>query len=182
MKIFQKNLMASEDIQSLLGTGVFYDGEGELAEIHDGAAVVVGDIEAHSVYTGLKDVNVRKITAPTAATDVVAIVDYVNRSEGEIMGNIYREGYQTAGLVAPAGKQVRYRILEKHDSFYLGTDNFVGVPAVGKYAIPTANSTAWTITESAAEEGVCLKIETTKKLTEGAVDTDTLYFCTVVVA
>ena len=181
MKIFQKNLMASEDIQSFLGTGVFYNGD-ELAEIHDGAAVVIGDIEAHSVYNNLKDVNVRKITAPTSVTDKVAIVDYVNRSEGEIMGNLYREGYQTAGLVAPAGKQVRYRILKEQDSFYLGTDNFEGTPVVGKYAIPTVDSTLWTITDEKATEGVCLKIETTKPLTEGAVNTDTLYFCTVVVA
>lgn len=181
MKIFQKNLMASEDVQSFLGTGVFYNGD-ETAEIHDGAAVVVGDIEAHSVYANMKDVNVRKITAPKAATDVVAIVDYVNRSEGDIMGNTYREGIQTAGLVAPAGKQVRYRILAKGDSFYLGTDNFAGAPEVGKYAIPTANDTVWTINDVATTEGVCLKIETTKPLTEGAVNTDTLYFCTVVVA
>lgn len=181
MKIFQKNLMASEDVQSFLGTGVFYDGEAT-APIHDGAAVVVGDIEAHSVYTNMKDVNVRKLTAPEAATDVVAIVDYVNRSEGEIMGNTYREGIQTAGLEAPAGKQVRYRILVKGDSFYLGTDNFAGTPAEGKYAIPTAGDTVWTISDSKADEGVCLKIETTKPLTEGTINTDTLYFCTVVVA
>ena len=181
MKIFQKNLMASEDVQSFLGTGVFYDGE-EKAAIHDGAAVVVGDIEVHSVYANMKDVNVRKLTAPEAATDVVAIVDYVNRSEGEIMGNVYREGIQTAGLEAPAGKQVRYRILSKGDSFYLGTDNFVGAPAEGKYAIPTAGDTVWTIADAVADKGVCLKIEATKPLTEGAVNTDTLYFCTVVVA
>lgn len=179
MKIFQKNLMASEDIQVLLGTGVFYEG-GNKAPVHDGALVEVGDIEAHSIYANLKDVNVRKITAPTAATTKYAIVDYVNRSQGEIMGVTYREGVKTAGQVAPAGKQVRYRILGKNDSFYLGTDNFVGVPAVNKYAIPTADSTLWTITDSVAEEGLCLKIETTKPLTEGTVDTDTLYFCTVV--
>ena len=181
MKIFQKNLMASEDVKSFLGTGVFYDGD-TTAEIHDGAAVVVGDVENHSVYAKLKDVNVRKITAPTAATDKVAIVDYVNRSEGEIMGNTYREGIQTAGLVAPAGKQVRYRILQVGDSFYLGTDNFEGTPAEGKYAVPTANDTVWTIVDDKATEGTCLKIETTKALTEGAVNTDTLYFCSVVVA
>ena len=181
MKIFQKNLMASEDVQSFLGTGVFYDGA-EKAAIHDGAAVVVGDIEAHSVYANMKDVNVRKITAPESETDVVAIVDYTNRSEGKIMDVTYREGIQTAGLVAPAGKQVRYRVLVKGDTFYLGTDNFAGTPAEGKYAIPTAGDTTWTIVDTVAEEGVCLKIEATKALTEGAVNTDTLYFCTVVVA
>lgn len=181
MRMFQKNLMASEDVQSFLGSGVFYDG-GSTAAIHDGAAVVIGDLEDHAVYSGIKDINVRKITAPSAATDVVAIVDYTNRSEGDIMGNTYREGVQTAGLEAPAGKVVRYRILAKHDSFYLATGNFVGVPAEGKYAIPTANSTLWTVAEEATTDGVCLKIETKKPLTEGTVNTDTLYFCTVVVA
>ena len=125
MRMFQKNLMASEDVQSFLGSGVFYDG-GNTAAIHDGAAVVIGDLEDHAVYSGIKDINVRKITASSAATDVVAIVDYTNRSEGDIMGNTYREGVQTAGLEAPAGKVVRYRILAKHDSFYLATGNFVG--------------------------------------------------------
>jgi hypothetical protein len=179
MKIFQKNLMASEDVQVLLGSGVFYEGS-EKAPIHDGALVEVGDIEAHSIYANLKDVNIRKITAPTADTTNYAIVDYVNRSEGEIQGVTYREGIKTAGLVAPAGKQVRYRFLAKNDTFYLGTDNFVGAPAEGKFAIPTADSTLWTITDEKAENGPCLKIETKKALTEGAVDTDTLYFCTVV--
>lgn len=179
MKIFQKNLMASEDVQALLGTGVFYDGE-VTAEIHDGALVTVGDIEGHSIYANLKDVNVRKITAPKAEDNNYAIVDYVNRSEGEIMGVTYREGVKTAGLVAPAGKQVRYRFFKKNDSFYLGTDNFAGAPAVGKFAIPTEGDTVWTITDQKATEGPCLKIETSKALTEGAVDTDTLYFCTVV--
>lgn len=179
MKIFQKNLMASEDVQVLLGTGVFYDGN-KTAAIHDGALVEVGDIESHSIYANLKDVNVRKITAPTADTTNYAIVDYVNRSEGEIQGVTYREGIKTAGLVAPAGKQVRYRFFKKNDSFYLGTDNFIGTPATGKYAIPTVGDTVWTITDAKATEGPCVKIETTKALTEGAVDTDTLYFCTVV--
>lgn len=179
MTIFQKNLMASEDVQVLLGSGVFY-AEGEKAPIHDGALVEVGDIEAHSIYANLKDVNIRKITAPTAETKNYAIVDYVNRSEGEIQGVTYREGIKTAGLTAPAGKQVRYRVFDKHDTFYLGTDNFIGTPAVGKYAVPTAGDTLWTITDAIAEEGPCLKIETTKALTEGAVNTDTLYFCTVV--
>ena len=178
MKIFQKNLMASEDVQSYLGSGVFYDGENK-AKIHDGALVAIGDIEDHSIYDGLKDVNIRKITAPTDGTKRYAIVDYVDRSEGQIQGVTYRDGIKTAGLEAPAGKQVRYRIMKKEDSFYLGTDNFIGAPADGKYAIPTANSTLWTITDVPGD-GLTVKIETHKALTEGTVDTDTLYFCSVV--
>ena len=178
MKIFQKNLMASEDVQSYLGTGVFYNGENKAA-IHDGALVEIGDIEDHSMYEGLKDVNVRKITAPTEGTKRYAIVDYVGRSEGQIEGVTYREGIKTAGLEAPAGKEVRYRIMKEGDSFYLGTDNFIGSPADGKYAIPTANSTLWTITDMPGT-GLAVKIETHKALTEGVVDTDTLYYCYVI--
>lgn len=179
MKIFQKNLMQSEDVKALLGTGIFYKG-GKEAECPDGAIVAIGDLEAHSIYEGMKDVNVRKITAPTAETKDYAVVDYVGRSEGDINGVTYREGIKTAGIPVPAGRPTRYRIVKKGDTFYLGTDNFIGTPAVGKFAKMTADATEWTIADEAAESGLCVKIETTKALTEGAVDTDTLYFCRVV--
>ena len=68
----------------------------------------------------------------------------------------------------------------KVKSFFTEVKTHWKTPAEGKYAIPTADSTLWTITDAIAEEGPCLKIETTKALTEGAVNTDTLYFCTVV--
>lgn len=185
-KMFQKNLMASEDVQSYLGTGRFYeaDAEGELKEaaITDGALVEIGGIENHSVYTGIKDVNVRKITVPTDDTVRYGIVDYVGRSEGEINGVLYREGVKTAGLSANAGENVRYRIPKVEDTFYLATGNFVGTPGTGKYAIPTKNSVDWTISTSPATSGLCVLIETSKNLTEGAVDTDTLWFCTVISA
>ena len=42
MKIFQKIQMASEDVKSLLKTGVFY-ADGKVAATHDGALVHVGD-------------------------------------------------------------------------------------------------------------------------------------------
>lgn len=179
MKLFQKNLMASEDVKAMLGSGKFYN-EDVLADIHDGAVVVEGDLENHAVYAGLKDINVRKITAPTAKTDKVVIVDYVGVSEGNINGVLYREGYKTAGLVGLAGEVVRYRRLAIGDTFWLATGNFNGTPEVGKYAAPEASATTLLIGEEEVENATNVKIEATKKLTEGTVDTDTLYLCRVV--
>lgn len=179
MQIFQANLMASEDLKSFLGQGYYYVSTTKTA-IHDGAVVSVGDIEAHSVYASLKDVNVRKLTAPSATTSKVAIVDYVDVSSGDINGVNYRMGYKTAGLVAPAGKLVRYRKLMVGDSFYLGKENFDTAPADGKFANPTASDTIWTVANSALSNATVIKIETSKALTEGTVNTSTLYFCTVV--
>ena len=47
-KIFWKNRMASEDVGSLLVSGRFYDGSNQTAEIHDGALVVIGNLEPHA--------------------------------------------------------------------------------------------------------------------------------------
>ena len=179
MKLFQKNLMASEDVKAMLGSGRFY-AEDAMADIHDGAIVVEGDLENHTVYAGLKDINVRKITAPVANTDKVVIVDYVGVSEGNINGVLYREGYKTAGLVGLAGEAVRYRRLAVGDTFWLATDNFNGTPEVGKFAAPEAGATTLLIGDAKVEGALNVKIETTKKLTEGTVDTDTLYLCRVV--
>ena len=90
-KYFWKHLMSSDYDGSKLVKGRFY-ADAAPAEVHDGAIVVVGGLEDHAVYTGMKDLDTRKITAPTAVTDSVAIVDLVNVSEGHIMGELYREG------------------------------------------------------------------------------------------
>ena len=63
-KNFRKSLMMSEDVQSMLFTGIFVDGEGNEAECHNGAIVVKGAMADHGVYAGLKDPNVFKIAAP----------------------------------------------------------------------------------------------------------------------
>lgn len=178
-KLFQKSLMASEDVKAYLGTGVFYNGA-STAAVDDGALVVVGGLEDSDAYTGIKDINKRKLTAPAATTDKVAIVDYVGVSHGEIMEVNYREGVKTAGLAASAGEAVRYRLPQVGDTFWLATGNFATAPATGKFATPTAGATTYTVANSAAASGFCVAIETSKKLTEGAVDTDTLYFCRVV--
>lgn len=177
-KYFYKHLMTSEFDGSKLIKGRFYDENGT-AEVHDGAVVTIGDLETHSIYTGLKDLDVRKIMAPKAVTDKVAIVDLVNVSEGDIMGNRYREGIKTVGLTVEAGGVVRVRKLEEGDSFYLASGNFIGDVAEGKFAMPTANDTLFTIAEEATEGATALKVEVALPLTEGTVNTDTKYLCTV---
>lgn len=177
---FRKGLMASEDVRTLLVTGAFYGSDGKRAEVMDGAVVVVGDLEDHSIYEGVKDLNTRKLTAPAADTDSVAIVDYDGVSSGEIMGVMYRDGIKTYGLTCPKGEKVRVRKLWVGDSFWLDKSNFASEPTVGQYAVPTASDVTWTPAGSAETTKTCIKIEVKKNVTEGTVDTHEEYLCTVV--
>ena len=179
MQLFQKVQMASEDVKSYLGTGVFYK-ENKEAPIHDGAVVVMGDLVDHDAYAGMKDINTRKLTAPKAATDKVVFVDYVGVSQADVMGVTYRIGEKTAGLSAVAGEKVRYRVPKEGDEFWLGADNFKTPPTVGQFAAPTANETVLTVSSSATQGATCLKIETTKNLITGAVNDGIMYYCRVV--
>lgn len=179
MRLMQKIQMASEDVKSYLHTGVFYDNDA-LAPVADGACVVVGDLEDHDTYKNMKDINARKITAPKAQTDKVAIVDYVGVSQADVMGVIYRIGDKIAGLGGLAGEKVRVRDLKPIDEFWLSTGCFKGTPEVGKYAVPTVGDTLWTVSDTPVEGAVNLKIETTKALITGMVnDSDMLFYCTV---
>lgn len=99
MYIFQKVNMASEDVQAKARSGRFYDGE-NTAETQDGAVVVIGELDTHEVYQNTKDLNVFKISAPTAVTDSIAVVDYVGVSEGEIVNVQYRVGDSFDLLIA----------------------------------------------------------------------------------
>lgn len=177
-KIFWKNRMASEDVGSFLVSGRYY-ADNAPAEIHDGALVVIGELEPHAYYTGVKDLNARKITAPAADTDVVAVVDIVNVSEGSIKGVTYREGVKTSDATQEAGYLVRTRILADYDSFTIGAGNIVGTPEEGKYLIPTANSTLFTVSNTEVAGKTNFYIETKNPLIEGVIDTDDKYLVTV---
>jgi len=179
-KLFWKNQMASEDVNSLLVSGRYYDTDGKIAEIHDGAIVVIGDLENHAIYEGVKDLNVRKITAPEASTDAIAIVDIANVSEGEIKGVVYREGIKTTDMTQEAGVPVRVRMLKKIDSFNIGAGNIEGTPVVGEYLIPQAGSTLLAPSATKVEGTTCFKVEAKLNLTEGVIDTDVKYLCTAV--
>lgn len=176
---FRKGLMASEDVRSLLVTGAYVSG-GARAICPDGAVVVIGDLVNSSVYTSVLDLNVHSIAAPAAITDSVAIVDYDGISQGTIQGVVYRDGVKTYGLAVPADRTTRVRRLIKGDTGWFGSSNFASTPTVGQYAIPTASATTWTPAASAVTTSTCIKIESSKPVTEGAVNTDTEYFCTFV--
>lgn len=178
-KVFWRNLMSSEFDGSKLVTGKFYDND-EYAEIHDGAIVTIGDLDDSTVYTGMKDFNVRKIEKPAASTDVVGIVDISDVTSGQIAGVTYREGIKGTDLVSPAGKQVRVRRLAIGDTFWLASGNFSAAPTEGKYAEVQADSTLLKPADSVTAATTTVKIEMKQNLIEGAVNTDEKYFCTVV--
>ena len=175
-KNFYKSLMMSEDVQSMLFTGIFVDGEGKEAECHNGAIVVKGAMADHGVYAGLKDPNVFKIAAPAADTDKLCVVDYVDVSHGEIMGVNYREGIKTYGIPAPAGARVRVRRLAEGDTGYFSGDNFEGAPAAGKFAVAAAGKTTLTVVDSAPEGKPYFEIHFGKPTTEGMINVGTDYF------
>jgi hypothetical protein len=180
-KLFWKNQMLSEDVNSYLVSGKYVDENGKVAEIHDGALVVVGDFINHAYYEGVKDLSCRTLTAPEAPTDEIVIVDLAERSHGEVMGVDYRIGRKTAGMTAIAGIPVRCRKLAKIDSFIIGAGNINGEAVVGEYLVPEGSgSTLFVPSVEKATEGICVKVETDMPLTEGVIDTDVKYLCTVV--
>lgn len=179
MKIFQKIQMASEDVKSLLKTGVFYAG-GVEAVTHDGALVHIGDPVDHDLYSSMKDLNARKIEAVTSATDkLMGFVDYVGVSQADVMGVTYRIGDKTAGVAPIAGERIRVRVPALHDEFWLGADNFKSEPSVGDFVVPTVGDTVLTV-GSETSDGLCLKVEDTKTLITGQVNDGKLYRCRVV--
>lgn len=179
-QVFWRNLMSSEFDGAKLVGGKFYNEADEASDIHDGAIVVVGDLEDSVIYDGVKEYNVRKITAPESETDDIAIVDVSNVTAGEIAGVTYRDGIKGTGLIVEAKKPARVRRVEKGDTFWLATGNFESEPVIGQYAVPTAGSTLLTPSADKVVGATCVKIEYSKPLIEGAVNTDTMYLCTVV--
>ena len=180
MQMIQKIQMASEDVKSYLHTGVFYNNGDVPADVGDGAIVVVGDLLDHDVYSGMKDLNKRKITAPAEKTDRVAIVDYVGVSEADVLGVNYRIGDKVFGLYPKAGTPTRVRDLIIGDEFWLCAENFTTAPTVGQYAEVTAASTLLTPVAAVTEGVTTVKIEDTKNLITGQVNNGLMYHCTVV--
>lgn len=179
-KLFWKNYMASEDVGSKLVHGKFYNDNDEQAPIFDGALVVIGDLEDHAYYAGVKDLNVRKIKFAEADTDEVAVIDLVERPHGDIMGVTYRQGIKTADMTEVAGIPVRVRIFDKFDSFNIGAGNINGEPVVGEYLIPEAGTGLWVPSATKVEGKTNVKVESQTALIEGVVDTDIKYLCTIV--
>lgn len=178
MATFAKIKMASEDVNSLLLTGKF-KASADYAEVEDGALVVVGGLDVSTVYAGNKDMNVFEIKAPTADTDEVAIVDIADVSKGDVKGEAWRIGIRTDGLVGEAGQPVRVRLLKPYDRFWLSDAGFVSTPTVGQFAIPTANDTKFTPSETKVEGKLNVKIEMVKDFVLGQTVAGKMYYCRV---
>ena len=178
LETFYQGLMASESVQSYVGSLKFKK-NGDYAEIHDGALVVLGDLADSISYDGVKDDNVYVAEAPTATTDDVVIVDLAEVSQGVIAGNNYKLGIKLAGLRGLAGYPVRYRVPVKHDRFWISGDCFNGDPTVGQYAAPTANDTKFTPAAQKADNGLCIKILDSRDFTIGNAGYGTMYLCQV---
>lgn len=164
-KVFACAEMASEDVQSYVVSAKFY-AEDAYAKIHDGALVVLGDLDTNDAY-GTPDYNVYKAEAPKAVADDVVIVDLAGINEATVQGNIMKIGDKLVNLEAGEGIAVRCRRLMKGDKFWLGRGLFAAAPTVGQFAGTTANSTLLTPNAQAPEAGLKLKVLASKGLTVG---------------
>lgn len=144
-QVFSKALMVSEDVQAYVLSEKFYDAEGNAAEIHDGAFVVLGDHDTNDVY-GTPDYNVYKATAPKAANDYVAVVDLAEIQMGTYSSGNFKFGTKLTDLKCEAGFAGRVRILKKGDKFWLGEGNFTEAPNGRAFGVLTAGSTLLTPT------------------------------------
>ena len=185
-QVFSKALMVSEDVQAYVGSTKFY-AEDAAAEIHDGAFVVLGDLDTNDVY-GSADYNTYKSTAPAATNDFVVVVDLAEISTGVYSAGVIKFGTKLTDLKCEAGFAARYRKLCKGDKFWLGEGNFVAAPGSNPYAILTANDTRLTATsEFPMGDKFGVKIIATQDLTKGQIvaknadgNYEQLYLCEVI--
>lgn len=187
-RVFAKALMASEDIQSFVGSCKF--GAGDTAadfaydEIYDGAFVNIGALCHDDVYstvdTEYLDWNVHMAVAPDAdhlTTKDICVIDIANISEVDIFGNHYK-GIDTrlVNLTRPAGTAVRFRRLAHGDKFWLGLGNFFDetadpatatFPEIGQFGNVNAGETFLTVDDAATADQFAVLILASKPLTMG---------------
>ena len=165
IKVFACAEMASEDVQSYCVSAKFY-ADDAYAKIHDGALVVLGDLDTNDAY-GTPDYNIYKATKPTAVADEVVIVDLGGINEATVQGNIMKIGNKLVDLEAGEGIAVRCRRLIKGDRMWMGRGLFTAAPTVGQFAGTTANNTLLTPSQDAPAAGLKLKVLASKGLTVG---------------
>lgn len=168
--VFYSGKMISDQIDSYLANGI-----SEVAHI-DGELVVLGDLAEDTTYEAAGvEYDTYKVVAPAAGKEM-AIIDYAGISEGEINGNVYKEGIKLYGLSVPAGEIFRVRRLNLHDKFWLGADNFDKTPTVGEEVGALA-------TGKHGAEGVGtykVKVLASRELTTGMKANGLMYLCEVV--
>ena len=178
METFYQGLMASESVQSYVGS-LKFKANGDYAEIHDGALVVLGDLADSVSYDGTKDDNVYEAEAPKAVTDEVVIVDLAEISQRVIAGNNYKMGIKLVGLRCMPGYAARYRHPMKNDRFWVSGDCFDKAPEVGKFAGVKANDTHFAALDVKAAEGFCVKVIDSRDFTVGNGAHGSMYLCRV---
>lgn len=174
-KVFAKALMASEDIQSFVGTckfGTIVNTAFVGAAIYDGAFVNIGGLALDGVYgTTTLDWNVHMATAPATGSltrEDICVIDIADISEVSIYGNAYK-GIDTrlVNLTRPAGEAVRFRRMAKGDKFWLGAGNFTAAPTIGQFGNVTNGSTYLTAGDSATASQFAVKVLDSKPITIG---------------
>ncbi len=165
IKVFACAEMASEDVQSYCVSAKFY-ADDAYAKIHDGALVVLGDLDTNDAY-GTPDYNIYKATKPSAVADDVVIVDLGGINEATVQGNIMKIGNKLVDLEAGEGIAVRCRRLIKGDRMWMGRGLFTAAPTVGQFAGTVANSTLFAPSAQAPAAGLSVKILASKGLTVG---------------
>lgn len=150
--VMSKALMASEDVQSYVGTCRFGDSLVEGAdtsarkelEIFDGALVNIGSLISDPVYGGYvggaMDWNVHQAifaADPEASREEICIVDLADLPRAYVDGVQVYLGQKLVNLVLPAGENARFRRLQKGDKYWIGEGNFADGTDFGLLQIGT---------------------------------------------
>lgn len=168
--VFYSGKMISDQIDSYLTNGI------SGLEHIDGEAVVLGDLAEDTTYVdnGV-EYDTYKVSAPEAGKEI-AIIDYAGISEGDINGNVYKEGIKLYGLSVPAGEIFRVRRLALHDKFWLGADNFDAEPAINAEVGVLADGRHG----NAGVSTYKAKVLASKELTAGTKNAGKMYLCEVI--
>lgn len=176
-RVFSKALMASEDVQSYVGSCRFYEGTEELtaAPIYDGAFVNIEGLDLDGVYGDdthdSYDYNVHIAVAPATGKltrEDICVVDLATINEAVVQGNVMKIGGKLVDLTLSAGYNARFRRLMKGDKFWIGEGNFAAVPVIGEYSTVAAGLTTLTASDDEMTEGqINFRILASKALTVG---------------
>lgn len=172
--------MISNKVDTYLANAKMVDSDGEI-EVYNGSLVVLGDLLEDKTYeaTG-HEYDAYEASAPAAATDEVAIVDYAGINEVGDGHNSYYMGINLYDLKVPAGKLTRVRRLGLHDKFWLAAGNFDAAPTVGKFATAEANKFTHKAATALPESGYAVKILDSKAVVTGMKDEGLMYLVEVV--
>lgn len=169
-KVFSKALMASEDVQSYVGSCRFYANDAQ-APIYDGAFVNIGGLDLDGVYSATSlDYNIHKAIAPAEGKltrEDICVIDLADINEATVQGNVMRIGGKLVDLQIAAGNNARFRRLMKGDKFWLGAGCFSEVPTVGEFATVEAGELALVPAEEITEDQINFAVLTSKALTVG---------------